>query len=595
MILSLLIFSPLLFALLLSFFKDIYLIRVYSFVFSLLHFILCMGLLFYFDPHSPQLQMAEYWPWIPRFGISYFVAMDGLSLPLILLTSFFQPLLILSCWKSIQQRVKTFHLCLFLMQTALMGTFLALDAVLFYLFWEMSLIPMYFIVGIWGGKRRIYASVKFFIFTMAGSLFMLLAIIYLMFAHQTYMGEMSTNLLDWYRLSLPFMGGTLLTPQSLVFFAFALAFIIKVPLFPFHTWLPDAHVEAPTSGSVLLAAVMLKMGTYGILRWLLPLFPEATQYWSIIFFSLAVFGIIYGALMALNQKDIKKLIAYSSVSHMGYIVAGLFALNAYGLSGSLYQMLNHGISTGALFLLVGMIYDRTHTRAIEDYGGLASLLPVFSTCFFIVTLSSIGVPLTNGFIGEFLILLSLFKTEPIFASLATMGVILSATYMLWMFKKVFFGKEQKGLISLKEAGRLPDLSWKEKACIFPLIGLIFIMGIFPNLFLNLSQASILYLSSNKHSYHLSVKDFYFQKGPKPFHQRQRQDGEKESLEELKETERSAADNLSPQEKSSDTSSRPLPSQPIDKPLRTKEDSRQRENENETKEENLKEKRKIEKE
>jgi NADH-quinone oxidoreductase subunit M len=330
---------------------------------------------------------------------------------------------ILGSWNSIDKSLKGFHCCLFVLQTAMIGTFLAMDAVLFYLFWELSLVPMYFLIGIWGGQRRIYATLKFFIFTMIGSVLMLLAMIYMMFLTQEAFGQMSASLLDFYKLDIPFIGGQFFSLQKMLFFAFALAFAIKVPVFPFHTWLPDAHVEAPTPGSVILAGVMLKMGTYGLLRWCIPLFPEAAEYWSWLFLLVGAIGIVYGALIAMVQPDIKKLVAYSSVSHMGYILLGLFAFNAYGVTGGIYQMLNHGISTGALFLLVGMIYERTHSREISKYGGLAGVLPLFTICFFIITLSSIAVPMTNGFVGEFFILLGTFQAAPAFAYVAVTGVV----------------------------------------------------------------------------------------------------------------------------------------------------------------------------
>ena len=380
-------------------------------------------------------------PWIPTYGISYFVGIDGISFWLVLLTTFFTPIVILSSWTSITERVKSFHVCIFLLATAMLGTFLAMDAVLFYVFFEASLIPMYLLIGIWGGPRRLYSTMKFFIYTFFGSLFMLVALITLLFMTQEQFGQLSASLLDFYRLKIPFVAGSLLSTQTLLFFAFSLAFAIKVPMFPFHTWLPDAHVEAPTPGSVILAAVMLKMGTYGFLRFVLPLFPAAAEYWSWLFLALAVIGIIYGALVAMVQPDIKKLVAYSSVSHMGYVMLGLFAMNVYGVTGGLYQMLNHGISTGALFLLVGMIYERTHSREIKSYGGLASVAPLFTIAFLIVTFSSIAVPMTNGFIGEFLILLGAFGANKWAACLAVSGVILGAVYMLWMVKRVFFGEK----------------------------------------------------------------------------------------------------------------------------------------------------------
>ena len=503
MLLSTVVLLPLVFALVCALWPKENSVRPLALGFALIEFVVSLVILQRFDSTTANLQMVEKFNWIERFGITYFLGIDGISLWLVLLTTFLTPIIILASWKSIDQRVRGFHACMFLLQTAMLGTFLAMDAILFYLFWELSLVPMYFIVGIWGGARRIYATVKFFIYTMAGSVLMLVAIIYMMYLTQEATGQMSANLLDFYKLQIPFVGGQFFTLQTLLFFAFSLAFAIKVPLFPLHTWLPDAHVEAPTPGSVILAGVMLKMGTYCYMRWVIPLFPEASQHWAWLFLLLGVVGIIYGALVAMVQPDIKKLVAYSSVSHMGYIVMGLFVFNSFGVNGALYQMLNHGISTGALFLLIGMIYERTHSREISKYGGLAGVLPIFTIFFFIVTLSSIAVPMTNGFVGEFLILLGTFKATPGFAYFAVSGVVLGAVYMLWMFKRVFFG--EKGELVKDEHHPLHDLDRREIAVLVPLVVLIFWMGLAPNHFLDFSKASVDHLVNNMNNYSLSYE------------------------------------------------------------------------------------------
>lgn len=502
MILSAVIFLPIVFSILIAFWPNEKTLRPLALGLSIIEFVLSLVILARFDTLSSALQMVEKYTWIERFGISYFLGVDGISLWLIILTTFLTPIIILGSWKSIDKKARSFHASLFVLQTAMLGTFLAIDAIFFYLFWELSLVPMYFMVGIWGGTRRIYATVKFFIYTMLGSVLMLVAIIYMMYLNQEVTGKMSASLLDFYNLNIPFIGGQFFSLQTLLFFAFALAFAIKVPVFPFHTWLPDAHVEAPTPGSVILAGVMLKMGTYGFLRWVIPMFPEASEYYSWLFMLVGVVGIIYGALVAMVQPDIKKLVAYSSVSHMGYILVGLFAFNQQGVTGGLYQMLNHGISTGALFLLVGMIYERTHSREISKYGGLAAALPLFTISFFIVTLSSIAVPLTNGFVGEFLILLGTFKANKGFAYAAVTGVVLGAVYMLWMFKKVFFG--MPGELVKDEHHPLKDLSVREIFVMAPLILMIFWMGIFPNQFFNYSNASVDHLVKNRSNYQLST-------------------------------------------------------------------------------------------
>ena len=526
MLLSFLIFSPLVIACLLMVAPQS-LIRKFSLLCSVLLFGASLTILKKFDPSTSALQLVENYTWVKDFGISYFVGVDGISIWLVLLSTFLLPILILGSWNAIEEKIRGFHINLFVLTSAMIGTFVSMDAILFYIFFEASLIPMYFIVGIWGGQRKLYATMKFFIYTMAGSVLMLIAIIGLMFMTKYASGAMSASVLEFYKLKIPFVANEFMNPQTLMFVAFSLAFAIKVPMFPLHTWLPDAHVEAPTPGSVVLAAVMLKMGTYGFLRFVIPLFPEATHYWGWVFLLLGVVGIIYGALVAMVQPDIKKLVAYSSVSHMGYVMMGLFALNSEGISGALYQMLNHGVSTGALFLLVGMIYERTHSREISKYGGLAPVMPIFTILFFIITLSSIAVPGTNGFIGEFLILFGVFMKSPIYGSLAALGVVLGACYMLWMFKKVFFGTagelvpevaddshdhghgHDHAVHSSKSSDHqhkhpLLDLSAREICVLAPLVVLVFWMGLVPNHFLRWSKASLEHLAQNYQNYELAV-------------------------------------------------------------------------------------------
>ncbi|MCB9072684.1 MAG: NADH-quinone oxidoreductase subunit M [Bdellovibrionaceae bacterium] len=502
MILTLLIVLPLLAALMLLPMKNEKGIRVFSLVSSGLMFILSLCALSQFDKTSADFQLTLYREWIPQFGISYFVGVDGFSILLVVLTALLTPIVIAASWTSITDRVKGFHIALFVLQAAVIGSFVSIDTVLFYLFFELSLVPMYFIVGIWGGENRIYATYKFFIYTMAGSVFMLAGIAYLMIQAKAQLGYYTADVMDLYKVSIPFVDGEFFTPQTLLFFAFAVAFAIKVPVFPVHTWLPDAHVQAPTAGSVILAGVMLKMGTYGFLRFVLPMFPEAVQVWGSVFLVLGVIGIVYGALVAMVQVDVKKLVAYSSVSHMGYVMLGLFVLNVYGLNGGLFQMLAHGVSTGGLFLMVGMVYERTHSREIAKYGGLAKAMPVFTIFFLIITFSSIAVPMTNGFVGEFLILLGTFGFSSKLGAIAVTGVVLGAAYMLWMVKKVFFGPA--GELVDGSHGELKDLNCREIAALIPIVVLIFWMGVMPRSFLDYSQASVNHLVENKDNYELKI-------------------------------------------------------------------------------------------
>lgn len=501
MYLTSLIVLPLLVAAVLLFLKTEKSIRWFSLLSSVALFVESLCLLDCFDKTTPDLQLVEYHNWLPDYGISYFVGVDGWSVLLVLLTTLLTPLVIAASWTAIDQRVKGYHIALFVLQASVIGSFLAVDTILFYLFFELSLVPMYFMIGIWGGENKLYATYKFFIYTMVGSVFMLVGIVYLILQCKAQLGYYSASVLDFYQLNIPFVEGDFFTPQTLLFFAFAIAFAIKVPAFPLHTWLPDAHVQAPTAGSVILAGVMLKMGTYGFVRFVLPLFQEAAHAWGWLFIALGIIGIIYGALVAMVQVDVKKLVAYSSVSHMGYVIVGLFVLNNFGVTGALYQMLAHGISTGGLFLLVGMIYERTHTREIAKYGGLAKAMPVYAIFFLIVTFSSIAVPMTNGFVGEFLVLLGTFAYCKQLAAIAVLGVILGAAYMLWMVKKVFFGEEGEATSHLGES---PDLNWREKGALIPIVVLIFWMGLFPKYFLSYSEASIRHLIEHKDNYTLNV-------------------------------------------------------------------------------------------
>jgi len=443
-----------------------------------LDFLWSMKILQLFDGKSGDMQLVERVAWMPAFGIQYIVGIDGISVFLVLLTTLLMPIAILASW-SVQDKVKEYLIFMLLLETGMLGAFVALDLFLFYVFWEVMLVPMYFLIGVWGGTRRIYAALKFVIYTMAGSLLMLVAIIYLATRYAQTEQALTFDLLKLYGLHLP------VDQQGWLFLAFALSFAIKVPLFPFHTWLPDAHVEAPTAGSVILAGVLLKLGTYGFLRFAMPLFPDAALAAGPIIVALAVIGIIYGAVVAMMQSDIKKLVAYSSVSHLGFVMLGLFALNLQGVQGGLYQMLNHGLSTGALFLLVGMIYDRRHTRLIDEFGGLWKQLPVFSVILLVVTFSSIGLPGLNGFVGEFLILLGSFDVRPLWTAAAATGVILGAIYMLWMFRRVIFGP-----LTNAANEKLADLNSREICLLAPILFLIVLMGVYPQPFLQRMQPAV---------------------------------------------------------------------------------------------------------
>ena len=421
--------------------------------------------------------------WIGSIGSRYHVAVDGISLWLVLLTTLLMPIAILSSWTAIKKRQLAYYVFLLILESAMIGVFVSLDLLLFYLFFEASLIPMFFLIGIWGGERKIYAAIKFFIYTAVGSLLMLVAIIALYFAYRTF---------DYTALAQAIAASPLPSRphQFLLFLAFALAFCIKVPLFPLHTWLPDAHTEAPTAGSVILAGVLLKMGTYGLLRFNLGLFPEMAREFAPWIIVLAIIGIIYGALVAMVQPDVKRLVAYSSVSHMGFVVLGLFSFTELGMQGALYQMLNHGVSTGALFLFVGFIYERRHTRQISEFGGLATPMPWFATLFVFASLSSVGLPFLNGFVGEFLILIGTWTSKtigrPYIATmLAATGVIWAAVYMLWMLQRVVFGQ-----VTNSENSRLKDLDAREVGLLIPLLFLMLFMGVYPRVFLDRSKASV---------------------------------------------------------------------------------------------------------
>ena len=455
-------------------------IRWISLLFTIADFVLSLVLFVRFDGSNAGMQFRnEPLMWIKSLGITYSLGVDGISILLVLLTPFLTAIAIASSWTAIKEKVKGFMISMLILETGMLGVFLATDLFLFYLFWEVMLVPMYFLIGIWGGPRKIYAAVKFVLFTMFGSLLMLLAIIKLYLMTSSVAGIKTTDLMAVLDIQIP--------PdlQIWLFLAFALAFAIKVPLFPFHTWLPDAHVEAPTAGSIILAGVLLKMGTYGFLRFCLPLFPSATSYFVPLISILALIGIIYGALVAMAQKDIKSLVAYSSVAHLGFVMLGMFALTTQGLTGSVIQMVNHGITTGALFLLVGMIYERRHTRMISDFGGVAHVMPVFATVFLIVTLASIGLPGTNGFVGEFLILLGTFKANPVFAAIGAFGIVLAAVYMLWMVQRVFFGKCDN-----EENKKLLDMNWREKLISIPILIMVFWIGIYPNTFIKKIEPSV---------------------------------------------------------------------------------------------------------
>ena len=481
MFLTLITFLPIIGAILLAFFpkENEGAIKQTALAVAAADFLLSLSLWTNFDNSTHNMQFGLNISWIESWGINYHIGLDGISLLLYVMTTFLTMLCIIASWE-VKKHIREYMMAMLALSTGMLGVFISLDLFMFYVFWEFQLVPMYIIVGVWGGPRRIYAAVKFFIYTAVGSLLMLVAIIWIYFHIKQTTGVATADILFiTEHISAP------LDIQKWLWLAFFLAFAIKVPMFPFHTWLPDAHVEAPTAGSVILAGVLLKMGTYGFLRFNLPFFPQASYDFMPFIAWLSIIGIVYGALVSMVQEDLKKLVAYSSVSHLGFVMLGIFALNEYGIQGALIQNINHGISTGALFLLVGVIYDRRHTRLIKEFGGLSKQMPVYAVCFMIVAVSSIGLPGMNGFVGEFLILLGIFQVNGLWAACATSGVILAACYILWMFQRVMF-------LELKnpENMKLKDMNIRELITIVPLLVLIFWIGLYPKPFMKTFDASV---------------------------------------------------------------------------------------------------------
>ncbi|MEW5979880.1 MAG: NADH-quinone oxidoreductase subunit M [Acidobacteriota bacterium] len=491
-LLSVVAYTPLVGALLLLFVnkEKKNFIRVFANVVGAAGFLVSLPLITGFDVNADGMQFVERHAWIPSIGVEYQFGIDGISLLLIVLTTGLGFLSILSSWDAIQERVKEYYIFMLLLQTGMLGVFMAMDFFLFYVFWEVMLVPMYFLIGVWGGPRKLYAAIKFFLYTLVGSVLMLLGILAVYFYNYKVTGVLTFSIPDLQKLTLPW------EYQFWLFLAFFVGFAIKVPMFPFHTWLPDAHVEAPTAGSVILAGVLLKMGTYGFVRFSLPMFPDAVKDTSSLNLSavtlglinyqfgllhlmvfLSIVGIIYGALVAMMQKDAKKLVAYSSVSHLGFCMLGLFALNPNGINGSILQQINHGISTGALFLLVGVIYERRHTREISEFGGLSHVMPNYAIVFLIITLSSIGLPLLNGFIGEFTILAGAFQRQISWGVYGCTGIVLGAAYMLWLYQRMMFGQ-----VTNPKNEKLSDLNWREAATLLPLVAMAFWIGIYPKPF-----------------------------------------------------------------------------------------------------------------
>lgn len=475
-ILSILIFFPL-FAAIIGLLVDKESIRVYGIVITAVEFLLSLFMWANYDTTSGSIQFTEFIPLVQEFGISYNLGLDGISLFLIIMTTFITMISLIGLTET--RNLKHMVLTVIVLEMAMVGVFVALDAILFYVFWEFSLVPMLYIIGAWGGPQRVYASIKFFLYTFTGSLIMLVGMLYLGHIYEQATGTWSFNLLDWYMLQLPF------DMQMWLFVAFFLGFAIKVPMVPFHTWLPYAHGQAPTIGSVILAAVLLKMGTYGFIRFSLPLFPDATVAMVIPMAVLALIAIVYTAMVAYAQEDIKQVIAYSSVSHMGVIILGIFALNVEGIGGSIFLMISHGIVSGALFMLVGVIYDRKHTKYMSEFGGLAKVMPMYATIFGIMLMASVGLPLTIGFVGEFLSLLGFFAVSPIMTAIAGLTIILGAVYMLVLYKRTFFGP-----ITKPENLKLKDLNGKEYAALIPLVMLVVYLGVYPKLILDPVDKSV---------------------------------------------------------------------------------------------------------